>query len=153
MTAIPDLREIRAALAFCLVCSTIGVGCSSQRNVSDRDLNVVGVQRVREVLGGGDGVLLLDARAPELFEAGHLPGAANLTLPEVDPAYGRDPAIERFDMIVVYGEDAASAPARALAKRMMRLKYDDVVFFQGGLRAWREAGLRVETGPGRGIPR
>lgn len=89
--------------------------------------------------------LLVDPRASEDFVTGHIPGARNLLLSQVNPKRDRDPELEKYDVLIVYGDNPGSAPARAMVKRLLALGYDDVKWFPGGFEEWRDA--RLPTDP------
>lgn len=49
--------------------------------------------------------------------------------------------------VVIYGESQASSMPLMMQKRLWRFGYKDVTIVQGGIQAWKLAGLPVETGP------
>lgn len=128
---------------------TAMVGCSD--NVSDRDIEFVDLAEVRQLTQGNakPGVAkLIDARTRAEFDAGHIPGAWNIELPQVsDKKDSIDPALARFKTLIVYGNDPGSGTARAMAKRLMRAGAKGVKMFAGGMAEWRGAGLKVEVTP------
>ncbi|TVQ60077.1 MAG: rhodanese-like domain-containing protein [Phycisphaerales bacterium] len=129
-----------AAISLAL---TLGA-CSS--TTSDRDVRRIPLNEVaRPVERAQTNVLIIDARTPGEFGAGHIPGARNLRSPDIDERE-RDPDLERFRTIIVYGADPGSAPAMSMAKKLMRAGYRDVRLFQEGFRSWEAAGLPVERG-------
>jgi len=137
------MRPIALTAAVCL---PLLAGCSTQ--ITDDDIRTVGIGEVQSLADRSadePGVLLLiDPRAPSAYAAGHIPGAQNISLVAIDPDR-RDPALEDYDTIVVYGDDPGSAPARAMVKKMMAAGYERVRFFAGGLREWGKTD-RIETG-------
>jgi rhodanese-related sulfurtransferase len=149
---------IRAAwgLSASMLCLSLLGGCMGPRKVSDRDIEVVDLNRVLELIENqrrspeDRELLLIDSRSRSSFESGHIPGARHLPLQEIDPELGRDPEIESYDDIVVYADNPGSPTSKAVAKRLMRLRYDDVRLFAGGLEAWLDAGLPVEDAAGGG---
>jgi len=134
-----------------LVCSVVFLGgCVGPRKVSDKDIETIDLATVSALLDKQAAepekrrILLIDARSEQSFQQAHLPGARNLLLSQVNPDLGRDPAIASYDTIAVYGDNPASAPARAMVKRLMRMRYKGVRFFDMGLDGWSRAGLPVE---------
>lgn len=102
--------------------------------------------------GEADALLLIDPRSERRFAEAHIPGARNIRLPQVDPARDRDPGIERFRAIVVYGDDPASASARAMTKRLLAAGYRGVRLYAGGIKEWigrgyETAGTGLASGP------
>lgn len=94
--------------------------------------------------------LILDARAVELYERGHVPGARALPTAEL----GGTPAAVLPDVpkgrtLLVYCEGGDCQSSLALAKRLHDGGFADIRVFSGGWEAWTAAGLPVETGPDR----
>ena len=119
-------------------------GCSG--DITDDDIRTIGMGEVRTLVErAGDepgALLLIDPRSPRAFAEGHIPTAQNISLAAIDPKR-RDPALDAHTNIVVYGDDPGSAPARAMAKKMMVAGYEGVRLFAGGLREWAR-GYEVE---------
>jgi rhodanese-related sulfurtransferase len=96
-----------------------------------------------------DAALILDAREPEEFAEGHIPGALNLPFDEVitDPA-----RLETLDpagrAIVVYCGGGTCEVSQQLGFELIRVGHRKVVVFQGGYPEWQEAGYPTETGSG-----
>lgn len=148
------LFAVAAAAAVCL-----GVaGCTK---ISDKDVlrdalevsDVAKIVQKGEVAAGSSApsTLLLDVRTAEAFAAGHLPGARNIRLPEIDPKE-KDPDLDRYKMIIVYDQNRGSASGMAVAKRLLIADYDDVRLFEEGFDAWKRAGLPVERSAGAPVP-
>jgi rhodanese-related sulfurtransferase len=122
-------------------------GCD--KNTRDTDIKFVRVSEVRTLVdrrdrGDAEALLLVDPRSEKAFAEGHIPGARNLRLPQVDAKKDPDPQIERYDRIVVYGEDPASASARGMAKRLLAVGYKGVRLYAGGLKEWLARGYDAE---------
>lgn len=146
----PDLnrRMLNTAIfAAATCCASLLSGCGD--TVSDRDIEFATLAEVRSWVQDKPGTAkLIDPRAPEEFAAGHLPGAQNLQLPAVsDRKDSIDPALARYKVLVVYGNDPGSAIARAMTKRLMRAGAGDVKLFGGGVVEWTRAGLPIEKSP------
>ncbi|MEX0876806.1 MAG: rhodanese-like domain-containing protein, partial [Phycisphaerales bacterium] len=96
-----------------------------------------------------DTALFIDARKPERYAEGHIPGARNLRTPDIDLRYGTDPALERYDNLIIYGENPGSATTHAMAKQMIEAGYNGFIkkrvkVFLGGWREWEITGLPIE---------
>lgn len=124
------------------------------KNITDRDIRAMSASDVRQLIDEAKAkdkpelVLLIDPRTPAQFQAGHIPGARNIQLDEFQSQstrQGRIPAYERFETLVVYGNDPASTVARAMAKRLMANEYKDVYWFTGGTAEWVRTGGHLET--------
>lgn len=121
-------------------------GCKT--DVTDADIDVISISQTRAYIEGKDAskVMLVDPRAESDYNAGHLPGAQNLGLNSERAKTGDklNPIFDGYKYIIVYGDDPASGPAKAMAKRLMMKDADGVKFFAGGLVEWRRAGLKIE---------
>lgn len=129
--------------------SVIGLlaGCTTETR--DTDIKLIDVGQVKSLMdrqarGQPNQLLLIDPRPTKAFDAAHIPGANNLLLPRVDPKADRDPALMDKGLIVVYGNNPASASARGMTKRLMAVGYKGVRFFAGGLEEWQSRGYPVE---------
>jgi rhodanese-related sulfurtransferase len=100
-----------------------------------------------ELLGrASDGsLLILDVRPREEFEAGHIPGAVSMPLPELESRLATVPPDAE---IVAYcrGPYCVLAPQ---ALQLLRRHGHQARRLQDGLPEWRRAGLPVEAGPGK----
>src|SRR5207249_4058382 len=99
MTAPTRILMLSAALSVSPL-----VGC--ERETRDTDIKLVSVGEVKSLWdrrekGATTAVILVDPRPAKSFAATHIVGARNLPLPQVDPKADRDPALEKFDNIVV----------------------------------------------------
>src|SRR4051812_19874216 len=100
---------------------------------------------VRAALNGnGNGVVVLDVRETEEWDAGHIPGAKHVPRgyleSRVEGAIGGD----RSQKVVVY---CASGQRSALAANTLKelLGYEDVASMNGGITLWKDRGYDVEV--------
>ena len=116
------------------------VGCTS--TVSDKDIKTIPLSDVRTYYvlqqrePGGTIIVLIDPRTSAAYQAAHIPGARNMKLPEFKRGDARDPELEAFDRIVVYGQHPGDYFAPGVVKRLLELGYDGVWFYAGGLDEW-----------------
>jgi len=100
---------------------------------------------VREELRSGTPIV--DARVPELYDAGHIPGALSLPLAELDrnlaAFQGKVPKDQR---LITYCNGYGCPDSYDLAMRLLKAGYRNVQVFEGGFPAWRDAGLPVHKG-------
>ncbi|MGH7874583.1 MAG: rhodanese-like domain-containing protein, partial [Candidatus Binatia bacterium] len=75
--------------------------------------------------------VFLDARGPEEFKAGSVPGARNLTLADVKKAKddGRLPMEDHNTRIIVFGKDGVQA--RAATEAIAKEAFHNVSYFGG----------------------
>jgi rhodanese-related sulfurtransferase len=85
-----------------------------------------------------EGAQLIDVRVEHEWEAGHIPGATHVPLPDLDRRAG---AIDRERPVVFYcrGDNRSDMAAAAFAAA----GYEASVL-AGGVQAWVEAGLPLE---------
>jgi rhodanese-related sulfurtransferase len=97
------------------------------------------VQQLRDT-----GALLVDARSPELYAAGHIEGAVSLPLITVDSAL--DDFLAEFDkdrVMIVYCSGFGCPDSFDLGVFLIEAGYTDVRVFEGGFPEWRDRGLPV----------
>lgn len=88
---------------------------------------------------------IIDVRSPvEYLEQGHLAGSILVELDRLEENVG-DLHVRDDQMVLVYGRDTASG-VRA-ARLLVEYGFPSVRVLQGGLPAWQEAGLPVESSP------
>jgi rhodanese-related sulfurtransferase len=88
-----------------------------------------------------DNALVLDVREPAAYAAGHILGAKNLPLAEIEK---RAADFEKYkSRTVIVHCDTGSAAARAVGLLKAR-GFENVVNLAGGFRAWLQGGLPVE---------
>jgi rhodanese-related sulfurtransferase len=110
---------------------------------------------LRDGLGGGGAVntlqatqlmnrenaLVLDLREPAAYAAGHILGARNVPLAELDKRAGDFDKFKSRPVIVHC--DTGSSASRAVSQLKAR-GFSNVVKLAGGFRAWLQASLPVE---------
>lgn len=146
----PSTRPV-VFLGVVLAMLTTLTGCSKS-NISDRKIDYIDLTRAVDLFekqkSENNTALFIDARRPERFVAGHIPGARNMRTPDIDLRYGTDPALERYKNLIIYGENPATATTHALAKRMIEAGYNGFVkkrvkVFLGGWHEWESTGLPI----------
>ena len=99
--------------------------------------------QLRELLGDGRELAVLDVREEGVFAAGHLLTAACLPLSRLEMRL--DALVPRRDTRIVLCDDDETLAQRAAAV-MRRFGYSDIAVLQGGVGAWRAAGFGLFTG-------
>src|SRR3954470_15988486 len=98
---------------------------------------------VKATLSNGNGVVLLDVRESEEWDAGHIPGAKHVPRgyleSRVEGAIGSD----RDQRVIIY---CASGQRSALAANTLKelLGYENVASMNGGITLWKDRGYEVE---------
>ena len=93
--------------------------------------------------------IILDARSPLFYRAGHVPGARSLARETFEADYARQRAFleaHRQEMLVVYCAGDACADSRLVADALCKLGYPRVLVYEGGWEEWQQAGLPEERG-------
>src|SRR6201991_2844835 len=99
---------------------------------------------VKATLSNGNGIVLLDVRESEEWDAGHIPGAKHVPRgyleSRVEGAIGSD----RDQRVIIY---CASGQRSALAANTLKslLGYEDVASMRGGITLWKDRGYDVEV--------
>lgn len=83
--------------------------------------------------------VVIDVRTKEEFESGHIPGAVNIPFDEVAKRISEIDAPHGVALYCMLGPRARKGEAALLAAG-----YTSVLHVEGGLAAWRAAGLPVE---------
>jgi uncharacterized membrane protein YdjX (TVP38/TMEM64 family)/rhodanese-related sulfurtransferase len=102
----------------------------------------IDVQQLRDRLGAGDELLVLDVRTPEecVGELGHLPQAINIPLDVLAQRVERVAEWMEKPVAIVCRTDVRSAKA---ARILASQGFADVHVVSGGMTAWNKAGLPV----------
>jgi hypothetical protein len=145
------MRFIRPAVAALVALLMLVPGIACTRSTSDRDLVYRRPNELVEMAntpsgafgsGGLPKVLWLDPRVEKDFNEGHIPQATNIPFPEIERTH--EATCRGFAMFFVYDSDFDDVMAKAAAKRLLELGYDNVYCMRGGLKAWKSDGYPVE---------
>ncbi len=110
--------------------------------ISSVKSQVVGIstQETEKRLANGRSALLLDVRERENYAQGYIPGAENIPRGYLELRIeGR--ANARDTAIIVYGEEHQGELA---ARDLQNMGYTDVVYLEGGTKAWSDAGMSFD---------
>jgi rhodanese-related sulfurtransferase len=100
---------------------------------------VLSAQQFESKFNATEQAVLLDVRTPEEVAAGKITGAQNIVW---DENFGdKLSSLEHKPIFVYCGSGIRSAKAAAVLKEK---GYDQVYELEGGIKAWKEAGLPVE---------
>ncbi|MBN1540615.1 rhodanese-like domain-containing protein [candidate division KSB1 bacterium] len=93
-----------------------------------------------------DAAIALDARSPQEFAAGHLPGARNLPLEEL---YEHEETIQKWSKnkwLATYCDGPPCDQGEVLAWELTGRGFDRVAIFAPGTMGWQAAGLPLQKG-------
>ena len=85
--------------------------------------------------------VVVDVREPEEFAAGHMTGAKNVPLNQLEEKLAATVKNKTVPLLLVCASGARAQRAVAVAKK---LGYDKAQAVAGGLKSWKEANLPVE---------
>ncbi|HHX97302.1 MAG TPA: rhodanese-like domain-containing protein [Kiritimatiellia bacterium] len=92
-------------------------------------------------------VVFLDARSPDDYALGHLPGAYSMPLEDMERALGDYVAIlTPGTPLVVYCGDTDCSDGLDLAVKLVELGFQEVSLYPGGYAEWTEYGGAIQTG-------
>jgi rhodanese-related sulfurtransferase len=100
-----------------------------------RDLKIDDIRKLID-----EGYELVDVREDWEYTKGHLPGARHVVLASILANPNGQKFRDRTIFVCAVGERSAVAAEMAVA-----LGVQDVVSFRGGTKAWKDAGLPLET--------
>jgi|WetSurMetagenome_2_1015567.scaffolds.fasta_scaffold347693_2 rhodanese-related sulfurtransferase len=92
-------------------------------------------------MGNSPGTMLLDARPPELFSLGFIPGAVNL--PVATFAASLPPLLPRLraaHLLIVYCGGPHCPDAADLAIKLFEKGFKDLLIYRGGMQDWQRRG-------------
>jgi len=91
--------------------------------------------------------LFLDARSPEDYAEGHVPGALNLPAYEFDTRFPEiADRVEEAQSIIVYCDGVECSDSIHVAERLVEYGFSHFAVFESGWRAWAESGAPVSEG-------
>lgn len=110
-------------------------------------------REVKRRLEADPDAVVLDVRTPSEFagRGGHIPGAVNVPLSELDTRLStRDGELGALKEVQLYVCCSAETRAARAARLLRDRGFHAVTVVQGGLRGWRRSTLTVETETGGG---
>lgn len=106
------------------------------------ELPAITTEELAAVVRMGGPVLLVDARNPETYAQGHLPGAINVPADRVDLLASTLP---KEAVIVVYCGGPECPHSLLVGRWLVTAGWPKVLHYRGGFPAWQEAGHAVAT--------
>ena len=100
----------------------------------------VGNLQVTQLINSANAALL-DVRETKEYEGGRLPNAIHIPLSQLD---GRAAELDRFKGRPVIAYCASGARARMAGAALAKHGFTDIYNLDGGVRAWKDAGLPLE---------
>jgi rhodanese-related sulfurtransferase len=109
-------------------------------------LPAVSLKEAAEVFNSGE-ALFVDARDPDFFEMGHIPGAINLPLNDFESVFpDLEEQLQTAFMIITYCDGASCEMSVELTERLLMMGLEQVMVYTGGMHQWETSGKPVEEG-------
>jgi 3-mercaptopyruvate sulfurtransferase SseA len=173
----PFLKDLAGGIALMIVAAAIGIGVNAARPhglpliqkgeavatahaVADEHGNqdttstakpaakgAISIEEMKRQFDGKTAVIL-DARSPEEYEAGHIPGAINIPhdeIPKYQDVLTKEVSNDAHVICYCRGPDCDFSDL--LATELKIIGWEDVSVFSGGWEGWTKAGYPVEKGP------
>jgi len=134
--------QITAVLILAGLLLTGLTACNPKPKVTDKQVKIIDDVQVAELMLGDKPVLLIDARPDYRYRLGHLPGAINIPLPQLQPD---DPRLTEGVTLIVYGDKPQSTLSHAAAKKLLANLRLTVLDYRGGIEMWKQAGRKLES--------
>src|SRR3982751_1317347 len=99
---------------------------------------------VKATLSNGNGIVLLDVRESDEWDAGHIPGAKHVPRGYLESRVEGVVGSDRDQRVIIY---CASGQRSALAANTLKelLGYENVASMNGGITLWKDRGYDVEV--------
>jgi rhodanese-related sulfurtransferase len=111
-------------------------------------LTEISVAEARRALEEGT-ALFLDARSPDLFEEGHIPGAYNMPPDKFDDDFpSLADLIEAAGTIVVYCDSPSCSDSIQVAERLLEYGFENTRVLTASWEGWLESNGPVESEEG-----
>ncbi len=134
----------QALIAGCLTILLLALssltGCET--TISDRDVRTATLENASRWAESDDRTLFVDARSRADFADGHIPGALNLDLRDLEDN-GVRARLNGARRIVIYGQNPGSARPVALAKKLLKEGIKGGLVMEAGFDGWRDQGRPV----------
>lgn len=96
---------------------------------------------LRKMLENGKDLRIVDVRSASEFATGHIPGAVNLPLDQIDNCLPGQSCDDPTVLVCLGGVRSSAA-----CERVMKT-HKNIYNLVGGMNAWKAEGLEVEAGP------
>jgi rhodanese-related sulfurtransferase len=105
-------------------------------------LTFITLEELLEMLENKVDFKLVEVLTKEEFNKGHIPGAINLPIDEIEKLAKQK--LKKMEIIVVYCESYSCHASTKAARKLLEMGYKKTLDFKGGKRWWRHAGLDLE---------
>jgi rhodanese-related sulfurtransferase len=107
------------------------------------NMEMISIEKAKE-LYESQGALFVDARHDFEYKMGHIHGAINIALKEIDTHRIRLEGTPKEKMLIVYCDGVECNSSIELALKLMELKFTNVKVFFGGWQEWKTNNLPID---------
>lgn len=141
---IPEFVGNNTLLSFAFIGTLVALAVTQYRHMT-RGYADVTPAGLTALMNAGK-ALVIDLSSAQDYQKAHIPGARHVALSQFDP---ESPDLARVKDMPVAVYCGRGVSANSAARRLARAGFSNVVNLQGGLRAWIDAQLPVESGAGK----
>ncbi len=102
-------------------------------------------EELKKKMDEGDGFKVVNVLSEEQFRQVHIPGSISVPGGEGFEERAREQLPDKGQEVVVYCASFHCQASPTAAKKLGGMGYTNVVDFEGGMKAWQEAGYDVEN--------
>ncbi len=120
------------------------VSANGKQTVIKRDIEINTLEEMKEIIKNNS-AMIIDVRLPEVFKAGHIPGAKSFSLSLFDELIGN--FYEAYGMgqkIIVYCSSRECKDSHTFADKLSKMGYKSIKVFSGGFSEWEQGDCPVE---------
>ena len=107
------------------------------------NLEMISLEKAKD-LYESQGALFVDARHDFEYKMGHIHGAINIALKEIDTHRVRLEGTPKDKMLIVYCDGVECNSSIELALKLMELKFTNVKVFFGGWQEWKAKNFPID---------
>jgi len=107
------------------------------------NIEMISLEKAKD-LYKSQGVLFIDARHDFEYKMGHVRGAVNIALKDIDTRRNLLESISKEKMLIVYCDGAECNSSIELAIKLIELKFVNVKVFFGGWQEWKASNLSID---------
>lgn len=132
-----------------LVIGNSSLNVTTSKNTGIPHFGEIDVETLRVLVEDGSAVLL-DARTPDDYRTGCIPGGISLPISRFNETYDSvAPLLPEGKTIITYCEGIHCTDSSLLALALHKKGYTDILIYKGGIEEWTELGYDVKI-PGEG---
>jgi len=121
-------------------------GLTARTDTAEQEpFRVISLAQMRKILDGKSGIIA-DARTPDEYATGHIPGSLNLYAMEPENYVELIADLPRDTLVTVYCSNPHCPFARSVAELLGTFGFTNVLLYDDGYDGWIDAGLPVVTG-------